>query len=1606
MGLHNGRGWLRLVGRGTRWQHGLGLGLMALGAVAVACGTDTPQPSVAEKTGEQRQAIDTAPYEFQVALPMGVQHALLSASNRLTLNGQGSIGKVGTLSHLAGFGSSSTTIQAAAKVYGHLLSGGTIYLGSGATIFGSAQSGGTINPQDATAKVLGTQSPNTPAVPQLLKFSVDWPTTAGAPVMRNAGNSLPAAGNPGEELAPGNYGAFNVGDRNRLTFRAGSYFFTSFELATQAEVRIDSTLGPVAIYVRDTVRIFGRLLPAQNSSGVAIVPEGQVLLGFRGTGQVQLSGGFIGNVVAPNAEILLPAPSNGGQHKGSFYGRDVTVDSNSNLPIIPLDINITDLLDDPHTPPDSDVPDPVVDTDGDGVRNSEDECPADPLKTKRGLCDCGVSDVDSDNDKVPDCLEDLDDNPGGQVTGVCSTLSVGAPCTSFRCGGEPATCQANGECGNAAAECNPGSGPGGGGAGTCFDLDRGDSSYWFCTHNVTWSKAAELCGLVPGRNLARADDVLENNWLSAVANFPAWTSTNRVGSDWFAAWGSDKDATPLWFGGASGSKAPGAYTAWAAGQPTGGDCGYLADNGTWVATGCTTTRGFVCEMPIGAGDGTDDDDDGDDPSPGGVAPCVDSPPLGNFPTDKDVFKQDVEKCRSCEVEPCAAGVCEGVLSVPPVDSICPPDEFEKPDRCELDSDWVANNQPLTPCDRNAPACPANQICGRVETCPPGEECRNSWVCAPPDPLCGALFVDDKPRCDQVTLCNPDLETASVTEDELREENGSNLTPKTLDPAALFPAPTPLPTTDKVPGAKPDDCGTADEDDAACHLGVGHPWCKADAKPPQTNVPGANKAIDPLADRQGKTGSDKVVSFDFDPNMTLDYKVNPGLYGDLDMHLEASVSLGAKVGFKDLLGITKTFDILDAYAGATLDRCSTGADARLILLGHDFLPDILTEPQREQLSQLKRDSAFEADCNKAADDYLVELNKAQKAYRDAQEIVRQYKKGIDEGKRFGQDFCGQLIQTRTPEGFGPIDCTTAAPHQVVNAFISYAHKLLEELIAKSPFLSQDDLRLAGRFQFPGTEATQSKNIANYPFQIGPVPMNLSVDVFYGYGLSGNLGYEFTPAKALGVLRDLDPHQIARAYANVTPYALGGVELFLGVGFDFGPVAAKLGISGNVVLGEVRIPAEASAFIEVQAAKEDRELDAELTDMVDDAKALVFPPNGASSFAFRSGFQVQAEAKVDNILQGSLFAKLKIKFFFFSKTWQKQIVAFTGLGGLTFPIIDRTAPLKGELGVARMPVVFPRLRKVPQAPDPDAGGTGAGGAGGAPSEPEDFVFDNGRVETLFYNELCVPPVVEECPQIFATDGVYAPQIEQQNTPVAYGSTGMDLHDRVQLLSAQPGVPLGNLAAPAGQIRLRNDVKLGFGFGGDSYDIWHRVSYTRLASNHTFPFFVKVPPIVLTAPAYPPSFTQAGTISIYDGQTKSVKAGSYFDKVVVYSGGTLVLNGEALSPGTPQEFFFNQLQVEPGGKVVVNHGEGAVEVVIRDFFGWKGEIVNGTGRANAHVFGYYGTQSVLLQSLLGFKGTVVTPNAMLELNSRIYEGAFYGKFLEVHQDAQLKFSPCRGF
>ena len=55
-----------------------------------------------------------------------------------------------------------------------------------------------------------------------------------------------------------------------------------------------------------------------------------------------------------------------------------------------------------------------VDSDGDGVPDSQDGCPSDPDKTAPGQCGCGVTDADGDSDGIADCVDLYPDNTGNK----------------------------------------------------------------------------------------------------------------------------------------------------------------------------------------------------------------------------------------------------------------------------------------------------------------------------------------------------------------------------------------------------------------------------------------------------------------------------------------------------------------------------------------------------------------------------------------------------------------------------------------------------------------------------------------------------------------------------------------------------------------------------------------------------------------------------------------------------------------------------------------------------------------------------------------------------------------------------------------------------------------------------------------------------------------------------------------------------------------------------------------------------------------------------------------------------------------------------------------
>jgi len=74
-----------------------------------------------------------------------------------------------------------------------------------------------------------------------------------------------------------------------------------------------------------------------------------------------------------------------------------------------------------------DVCDTCTDTDGDGFGNPgfaanacpADGCPDDPGKSASGICGCGISDADTDGDGTPNCLDGCPSDPGKIAPGIC-----------------------------------------------------------------------------------------------------------------------------------------------------------------------------------------------------------------------------------------------------------------------------------------------------------------------------------------------------------------------------------------------------------------------------------------------------------------------------------------------------------------------------------------------------------------------------------------------------------------------------------------------------------------------------------------------------------------------------------------------------------------------------------------------------------------------------------------------------------------------------------------------------------------------------------------------------------------------------------------------------------------------------------------------------------------------------------------------------------------------------------------------------------------------------------------------------------------------------------
>jgi len=108
----------------------------------------------------------------------------------------------------------------------------------------------------------------------------------------------------------------------------------------------------------------------------------------------------------------------------------------------------------------------------------------------------------------------------------------------------------------------------------------------------------------------------------------------------------------------------------------------------------------------------------------------------------------------------------------------------------------------------------------------------------------------------------------------------------------------------------------------------------------------------------------------------------------------------------------------------------------------------------------------------------------------------------------------------------------------------------------------------------------------------------------------------------------------------------------------------------------------------------------------------------------------------------------------------------------------------------------------------------------------------------------------------------------------------------------------------------------------------------------------------------------------------------------------------------YYFNEIDMGvASASLILDEEDGPVEIYIKSHFRMRGTIEHsrsGIDGARNFMVVCYGDRTVDLNC--GFSGTIVAPNANLIMaqTEKYYEGSFYAKSIEIHQDAIIKYIP----
>jgi len=277
-----------------------------------------------DTTGGGAEEVTTAPKSISVSYPRGIpiSAVLASGTEKLTIDDRSTLGRPGGLNVLSSVGPAKTEFGAGVTAYADVFSMGSVdFLRSQSHVTGNVTTEGTIVQQD-NVTIDGEARVGVEVASASINWAVDWPSEEGSDVSRPPDS-------PNLALEPGTYDSIEVFPRASVSFTAGTYFIRSLVAEPEAELRVDTSLGPVIIYVMDTLRLNVGL---NRTAG----PRGQVLFGYLGHQAPIFREALVASVVAPNSTIELRRPNSGLPFEGSFFGKAVHVFSDATVLHLPM----------------------------------------------------------------------------------------------------------------------------------------------------------------------------------------------------------------------------------------------------------------------------------------------------------------------------------------------------------------------------------------------------------------------------------------------------------------------------------------------------------------------------------------------------------------------------------------------------------------------------------------------------------------------------------------------------------------------------------------------------------------------------------------------------------------------------------------------------------------------------------------------------------------------------------------------------------------------------------------------------------------------------------------------------------------------------------------------------------------------------------------------------------------------------------------------------------------------------------------------------------------------------------------------------------------------